>query len=104
MCQVDLVYPMRLPSFSLTLVIGPDVGMPFLPSPDMEEVGEAAGALDLKGVMDWDTPEARVNCSLSSTLVRPLAGKGWSGLARGSIMAHTILSQEQGSTTKAAAG
>ena len=60
----------------LTLVMGPEVGRPLRPSPEMEEVGEAAGALDLKGVMDWETPEARVNCSLSSTLVRPLAGKG----------------------------
>ncbi len=57
--------------------------MPFLPSPDMEEVGEATGAaFDLKGVMDWDTPEARVNCSLSSTLVRPLAAKGCLGLEK----------------------
>jgi hypothetical protein len=56
--------------------MGPEVGRPFRPSPDMDEVGEAAGALDLKGVMDCETPEARVNCSLSSTLVRPLAGKG----------------------------
>ena len=33
----------------------------------------AGGALDLKGVIDWDTPEASVNCSLNSTLVRPFA-------------------------------
>ena len=44
-------------------------------SPDTEEVGDSSLplGLDLKGVMDWDTPEARVNCSLSSTLVLPLA-------------------------------
>ena len=49
---------------------------PFLPvSPETEEVGDSRGALDLKGVMDWETPEARVNCSRSSTLVRPLAAQ-----------------------------
>ena len=48
---------------------------PFLVSPDTDEVGDSSLplGLDLKGVMDWDTPEARVNCSLSSTLVLPLA-------------------------------
>ena len=56
------------------MVMGPCMP-PFLVSPDTEEVGELAsrGALDLNGVIDWETPEARVNCSLSSTLVRPLA-------------------------------
>ena len=56
----------------LTFVMGP---WPFLVSPDTEEVGDSSLplGLDLKGVMDWDTPEARVNCSLSSTLVLPLA-------------------------------
>lgn len=29
--------------------------------------------LDLNGVMLWDTPSARMNCSRNSTLVRPLA-------------------------------
>ena len=32
--------------------------------------------LDLKAVILWETPEARVNCSRSSTLVRPLAKLG----------------------------
>ena len=53
--------------------------LPFLCcSPETEDVGDdwVGGALDLKGVIDWETPEARVNCSLSSTLVRPLAAKG----------------------------
>ena len=57
----------------LTLVMGP---WPFLVSPDTEEVGDSPLSplgLDLKGVMDCDTPEASVNCSLSSTLVLPLA-------------------------------
>ena len=47
--------------------------------PDTEEVGLSDGpgpALDLKGVIDCETPEARVNCSLSSTLVLPLAAMG----------------------------
>ena len=58
-----------------TFVMGP-VTPPFLPSPDTEDVGEAwGGAFVLKEVMAWLTPGARVNCSLSSTLVRPLAGK-----------------------------
>ena len=60
---------------ALTLVMGPCMP-PFLVSPDTELVGESPRSprgLDLKGVMDWDTPEARVNCSLSSTLVLPLA-------------------------------
>ena len=45
-------------------------------SPETEDVGLSLGAFDLNGVMDWETPEARVNCSRSSTLVRPLAGLG----------------------------
>merc|ERR1740129_979154 len=39
------------------------------------------------GVVDWDTPEARVNCSLSSTLVLPLALQG-SFLTKNSSRAH----------------
>ena len=57
---------------------------PFLVSPDTEEVGDSPlspRGLDLNGVMDWDTPEARVNCSLSSTLVLPLARMGNTKLA-----------------------
>ncbi len=73
--------------------------MPFLPSPDMEEVGEATGAaFDLKGVMDWDTPEARVNCSLSSTLVRPLAAKGCLGLEKETIQRFGVNKSRQSST------
>lgn len=60
---------------------------PFLPwgaacSPETEEVGDSRGAFDLKGVMDWETPEARVNCSRSSTLVRPFAEHTGLGEAR----------------------
>ena len=48
--------------------------IPFLVSPETDDVGEACcGAFDLKGVIDWDTPDAKVNCSLNSTLVRPFA-------------------------------
>ena len=59
------------------MVIGP--WAPFLWSPETEEVGDSPRSprgFDLNGVMDWETPEARVNCSRSSTLVRPLAGLG----------------------------
>jgi len=43
--------PKLLSDFSLILVMGPDTP-PFLPSPETEEVGEAAGgALVLKEVM-----------------------------------------------------
>ena len=58
----------------LTLVMGPCI--PFLVSPDTELVGDSPRSprgLDLNGVMDWETPEARVNCSLNSTLVLPFA-------------------------------
>ena len=57
---------------------------PFL-SPDTEEVGDSPRSprgFDLNGVMDWETPEARVNCSLNSTLVRPLATMGNTKLAK----------------------
>ena len=60
-----------------TLVMGPCMD-PLRVSPETEDVGLSLGAFDLKGVMDWETPEARVNCSRSSTLVRPFAG--WGGL------------------------
>ena len=42
-------------------------------SPDIDPLGLLAVGFDLNGVILWDTPEARVNCSLNSTLVRPLA-------------------------------
>jgi len=38
---------------------------------DMELLG--LGALVLKGVIPWDTPSGRMNCSRSSMLVLPLA-------------------------------
>ena len=58
----------------LTLVMGPET--PFRPSPDTEEVGDAAEVFDILEVNPttlWLTPAASVNCSRSSTLVRPLA-------------------------------
>ena len=61
---------------STTLVMGP--WDPFLTSPETEEVGDSplsALGLDLKAVMDCEAPVGRVNCSLSSTLVLPLAAK-----------------------------
>jgi hypothetical protein len=66
--------------FSLILVMGP-ADMLLRGPPDTEEPGLSATeglSLVLKGVMDCETPEARVNCSLNSTLVRPFAawGKG----------------------------
>jgi len=60
------------------LVMGPCME-PLRVSPETEEVGLSLGAFDLKGVMDWETPEARVNCSRSSTLVRPFEGLDWAG-------------------------
>ena len=56
-------------------MIGPCIE-PLRVSPETEDVGLSLGAFDLNGVIDWETPEARVNCSRSSTLVRPLAGLG----------------------------
>ena len=51
--------------------MGPEM-LGLCPWPEMDPDGDCA-VLDLNGVMDWETPEARVNCSRSSTLVRPLA-------------------------------
>ena len=51
-----------------TLCLCPETELPGLGSP-------AAEGLDLKAVMDCETPLARVNCSLSSTFVRPFAEK-----------------------------
>jgi len=48
-----------------TLVIGPTTRSPGL--------AFCINILDLKGVIAWETPSARTNCSRSSTLVRPLA-------------------------------
>ena len=66
----------------ITFVIGPEIlplGCPDAP-PDTELLGLAPGAaslglLDLKAVILCDAPGAKVNCSRSSTLVRPLAKK-----------------------------
>lgn len=56
---------------------------------EVEEEAPVADILERNGVMDCATPFARTNCSLSSTLVRPLAicsfGKG-----DGDIMTYVI--------------
>ena len=60
-----------------TLCRCPETELPGLGSP-------AAEGLDLNAVMDCETPLASVNCSRSSTFVRPLAarrGGGKIGLA-----------------------
>lgn len=46
---------------------------------------ERAGVRGLNAAMLWETPSARINCSLSSTLVRPLAvaASGALGLGKG---------------------
>lgn len=65
-----------LVSFYLfTLVMGPEM---LCLCPDTELPG-LDWARDLKGVMDCDTPDASVNCSRSSTFVRPLAIKTGEG-------------------------
>ena len=56
----------------ITFVIGPET-LGRWDSPEMEPLGLLSLGLDLNGVILWDTPEARVNCSLNSTFVRPLA-------------------------------
>ena len=61
---------------SLTFVIGPEtLGRCWLELPETEAsgLGPLKDGLDLNGVMLWETPAAKVNCSRSSTLVRPLA-------------------------------
>jgi hypothetical protein len=64
-----------VPWTKLTLVIGPDMlGLwPEGPATDESGLGPLIEAFDLNGAMLWETPEAKVNCSRSSTLVRPLA-------------------------------
>ena len=49
-----------------TLVMGPAVGTE-------TERGDGLPAFALNGASDCETPGARMNCSRSSTLVRPLA-------------------------------
>ena len=60
----------------LTLVMGPEM-LCLCPCPETELPGLGSPApdcaLDLNGVIDCETPEASVNCSRSSTFVRPLA-------------------------------
>lgn len=49
---------------------------PELPETEASGLGPLKEGFDLKGVMLCETPAARVNCSRSSTLVRPLAVLG----------------------------
>ena len=62
-----------------TLVMGPDVLGLREPCPETELLGLSVfccwDVLGLNDVILCDTPGARVNCSLNSTLVRPLAKK-----------------------------
>ena len=61
--------------YSLTFVIGPET-LCLCPETELPGLGRPAPeALDLNGVMDCETPLARVNCSRSSTFVRPFAAK-----------------------------
>ena len=46
---------------------------PELPDTEASGLGPLNDGLDLKGAMLCETPAAKVNCSRSSTLVRPLA-------------------------------
>jgi hypothetical protein len=64
---IDLV------DFSRTFMIGPEVRKELADEP---EAGEEADVFGLKAVIDWETPSARMNCSRSSMLVRPLALHG----------------------------
>ncbi len=59
----------------LTFVMGPETlgRCPELPETEASGLGPLNDGLDLKGVMLWETPAARVNCSRSATLARPLA-------------------------------
>ena len=52
------------------LVLHGDVAPEYVELPEYEL---PLGLFDTKPAIDWLTPEARVNCSRSSTLVRPLA-------------------------------
>ena len=61
--------------YRLTFVIGPET-LCLCPETELPGLGSPAPeALDLNGVMDCETPLARVNCSRSSTFVRPFAAK-----------------------------
>lgn len=59
-----------------TLVMGPVAELGDLVLQEADELPEwelPLGLLETNGLMDWLTPCARMNCSRSSTLVRPLA-------------------------------
>jgi hypothetical protein len=58
-----------------TFVIGPEMlgRCPAAPATEASGLGPLKDGLDLKGAMLCETPAAKVNCSRSSTLVRPLA-------------------------------
>lgn len=69
-------FPQRKGCFR-TLVMGPAVleKEPRWPEPPwLDTLVELGLGLDLKAVMLWETPSAKMNCSRSSMLVRPLAG------------------------------
>jgi hypothetical protein len=69
-------FPQRKGCFR-TLVMGPAVPEkePRWPEPPWLDTAVVLGlGLDLKAVMLWETPSAKMNCSRSSMLVRPLAG------------------------------
>lgn len=59
-----------------TLVMGPVAELGDLVLQEADELPEwelPLGLLETNGLMDWLTPCARINCSRSSTFVRPLA-------------------------------
>lgn len=59
-----------------TLVMGPVAELGDLVLQEADELPEwelPLGLLETNGLMDWLTPCARMNCSRSSTFVRPLA-------------------------------
>jgi hypothetical protein len=60
-----------------TFMIGPMTlsRCPELPATELSGLAPLMDILGLKEAIPWDTPGARVNCSRSSTLVRPLAEK-----------------------------
>jgi hypothetical protein len=71
-------FPRRKGCFR-TLVMGPALPEKELRWPEppwLDTLDELGLGLDLKAVMLWETPSAKMNCSRSSMLVRPLAG--WS--------------------------
>ena len=71
----------------------PDAMLP----PECEEAGLPRPCLLRNVPIDWETPSARMNCSLSSMLVRPLAGgeKGDSGVSGGEKAGICIVFEKQ---------